>query len=212
MIIIKNEYITVKDMASAEIVEKRSRFIANVKPVSSEEEALEFLNALRQKYWDARHNVYAYIVRENNIMRYSDDGEPSGTAGVPVLEMLKKETLTDVIVVVTRYFGGILLGTGGLVHAYSKSAKEGIIAAGIKKMVLCRKFILRCDYNMLGKVQYEVAGFADAFCGESIYGEDVALEVYVTEDKEDAFVSMITDKTNAAVKIEKCDVEYFERD
>ena len=125
MIIISNEYKTVKDIGIAEIVEKRSRFIASVRPVSSEEDALEYLNMLKQKYWDARHNVYAYIIRENNIMRYSDDGEPSGTAGVPVLDILKREELTDVIVVVTRYFGGILLGTGGLVHAYSKAAKEG---------------------------------------------------------------------------------------
>ena len=212
MIIINNEYKTVKDMGRAEIVEKRSRFIANVRPISSEEEALEYLNTLRQKYWDARHNVYAYIVRENNIMRYSDDGEPSGTAGVPVLEILKKENLTDVIVVVTRYFGGILLGTGGLVHAYSKAAKEGVNAAGIQKMVLCRKLIIRCDYNMIGKLQYEVAVFDDAFCGESIYGEDVALEVYVEAEKEETFIKTITDRTNAAVKIEKCDIGYFEKD
>lgn len=210
MIIINNEYKTVKDIGKAEIVEKRSRFIASVRPVSSEDEALEYLCTLRQKYWDARHNVYAYIIRDNNIMRYSDDGEPSGTAGVPVLEILKKENLTDVIVVVTRYFGGILLGTGGLVHAYSKAAKEGVNAAGIQKMMLCRKFVLRCDYNMLGKLQYEISEFDNAFCGESVYGEDVALEVYVAEEKENFFIKTITDRTNAAVKIEKYDIKYFE--
>ena len=104
----KDRYKTVKNMASAEIVEKRSRFIASVKPVESEHEAVEFINELRKKYWDASHNVYAYIVEENGVMRYSDDGEPSGTAGMPVLDMLKKEGLTNTVVVVTRYFGGIL--------------------------------------------------------------------------------------------------------
>ena len=115
----KEFYNTVARFAAAEITEKRSRFIASVQPVTTEEEALAFLNAQRQKYWDASHNVYAYILEQNQIMRYSDDGEPGGTAGLPVLDMLKKEALTNLIVVVTRYFGGILLGTGGLVHAYS---------------------------------------------------------------------------------------------
>ena len=119
----KEAYTTLAREAEAEIMEKRSRFIATVKPVETEAEALAFLEGLRKTYWDATHNVYAYILEENNIMRYSDDGEPSGTAGLPVLDMLKKEGLTNLIVVVTRYFGGILLGTGGLVHAYSKSAK-----------------------------------------------------------------------------------------
>ena len=210
MIKITTEYITVKDEGRAEIVEKRSRFIANVLPVSSEEEALEYLNKLKQKYWDARHNVYAYIIRENNIMRYSDDGEPSGTAGVPVLEILKKEELTDVIVVVTRYFGGILLGTGGLVHAYSKAAKEGIEAAQIQKMVLCRQIILKCDYNMLGKLQYEVNEFSEAFCGNISYEDSVSFEVFVAEDKEEAFINKIIDKTNATVEIEIGRVEFFE--
>lgn len=212
MIIIDNEYITVKDMGRAEIVEKRSRFIANVRPVSTEEEALEYLNTLRQKYWDARHNVFAYIIRENNIMRYSDDGEPSGTAGVPVLEILKKENLTDVIVVVTRYFGGILLGTGGLVHAYSKAAKEGIASAQIQKMILCRKINIKCDYTLLGKLQYEIAEFKDAFLGEVSYGEEVIIEVFVKADMEDSFVAMLTEKTSASVTIEKLEIDYFEQD
>ena len=120
MIPIDNQYKTIENYGTAETVEKRSRFIAHARPVSSETEALEYLNSLKQKYWDARHNVYAYIIRENNIVRYSDDGEPGGTAGLPVLEILKREELSDIIVVVTRYFGGILLGTGGLVHAYSR--------------------------------------------------------------------------------------------
>ena len=205
------EYKTVKHTGTGEIVEKRSRFIANVKPVSSEEEALSFLNELKQKYWDARHNVYAYIIKENNIMRYSDDGEPSGTAGMPVLDMLKKEELTDVIVVVTRYFGGILLGTGGLVHAYSKSAKEGILAAEIKNMLLCQKLIIKCDYNLVGKIQYEIQGKNDIIIGESEYGEDVKLSVYIPCDNVENFINNMIDKTNGNIEIIKEEVGYFEK-
>ena len=209
MIIISNEYKTVKDIGIAEIVEKRSRFIASVRPVSSEEDALEYLNMLKQKYWDARHNVYAYIIRENNIMRYSDDGGPNGTAGVPVLDILKREELTDVIVVVTRYFGGILLGTGGLVHAYSKAAKEGIEAAGIERMVLCREFKIKSDYNMSGKLQYEIAEFPDVFCGDTNYGDNVEMQVFVPVDSEERFEKRIIDKTNANAEIIKGEIEYF---
>lgn len=205
------EYKTVRHTGTGEIVEKRSRFIANVKPVSSEEEALTFLNELKQKYWDARHNVYAYIIKENNIMRYSDDGEPSGTAGVPVLDMLKKEELTDVIVVVTRYFGGILLGTGGLVHAYSKSAKEGILAAEIKKMLLCQKLIIKCDYNLVGKIQYEIQGRDDIIIGDAEYGEDVNISVFIPCDSVDNFINNMIDKTNGNVEIKKEEVGYFEK-
>ncbi len=206
-----NKYKTIAKEAQAEIVEKRSRFIANVMPISSEEEALKYLNIIKQRHWDARHNVYAYIIRENNLMRYSDDGEPGGTAGVPILEILKKEELTDLIVVVTRYFGGILLGTGGLVHAYSKSAKAGVEAAGITEMILCRKIILKCDYNLMGKLQYEIASFEDAFCSETNYGETVEISVYVAVGSEDRFVAKITDATNAAADITRGEIEYFEK-
>ncbi len=207
----QNQYKTVKHPGTGEIVEKRSRFIANVKPVTTEEEALSFLNELKQKYWDARHNVYAYIIRENNIMRYSDDGEPGGTAGMPVLDMLKKEDLTDVIVVVTRYFGGILLGTGGLVHAYSKSAKEGILAAEIKNMILCQKILLKCDYNLVGKLQYEIQGKENIFIGDTEYTEDVVISVFIPCENVDNFINNIIDKTNGNVEIEKAEVLYFEK-
>lgn len=143
-------------------------------------------------------------------MRYSDDGEPSGTAGVPVLDILKREGLCDLIVVVTRYFGGTLLGTGGLVHAYSKSAKAGIDASGIKTMVLCRELSLKCDYGMLGKVQYEINDFNDAFCGEVLYEDSVCFRVFVEAEREDLFIKTIIDKTNASVGIEKLGVDYFE--
>ena len=122
-------YKTVKNDANAEFIEKKSRFIGYCRPVKSQDEAVNFINEIRSIHRQATHNVYAYILREDNIMRYSDDGEPAGTAGVPVLEVLKKENLTDIAVVVTRYFGGVLLGAGGLVRAYGKSAKLGVDAA-----------------------------------------------------------------------------------
>lgn len=204
-------YKTVRDMSTAEIVEKRSRFIAYVRPVSTEEAALDYLNYIRQKHRDARHNVYAYIIRDNNIMRYSDDGEPGGTAGMPILEVMRGRELTDLIVVVTRYFGGILLGTGGLVHAYSKAAKEGIDAAGVAEMALCRRLFISCDYSSLGKVQYEAAEFDGVFCGETEYGETVKLEVFVPVGREDEFAKRLIDKTSAGVDISQGEISYFEK-
>ena len=125
------EYRTVKAMAEAELVEKRSRFIAQVFPIKSEAEALEHIANAKKKYWDARHNVYAYILREGGTCRYTDDGEPSGTAGAPICNVLEKRGLTNILVVITRYFGGIKLGAGGLVRAYSKSVLEAINEAEI---------------------------------------------------------------------------------
>ena len=210
MIKIDNKYKTVKVCANAEIIEKRSRFIAYVRPVDTEDGALEYLNHIKQKHRDARHNVYAYIIRENNTMRYSDDGEPGGTAGMPVLDMIKKEGLCDIIIVVTRYFGGVLLGTGGLVHAYSAAAKAGINAAGIVNMVLCRKIVIECAYNLIGKVQYEISEYPDAFCGEAQYGGRVSIDVYVPTDKEKEFIDRINDKTNGSAKISLGEIDYFE--
>ena len=203
----QEEYTTVRGEASAETIEKKSRFIATVKPVETEEEAALFLNALRQKYWDATHNVYAYIVRDRNIQRYSDDGEPSGTAGVPVLDLLKKEGLTDVIVVVTRYFGGTLLGTGGLVHAYSKSAKAGVQAAGLLNMLLCSEMRLKCDYTMLGKVQNEIAKWR-TLADEIEYTDDVVIPLYIPVGIEEAFEKSMTDRTNGRITINKGGLVY----
>ena len=133
------DYITLNQRAQDEFVERKSRFIGTATPVSTQEEAIAFIDEMRSKYWDATHNVYAYILRDGT-KRYSDDGEPQGTAGVPVLDVLQKEGLTDLCVVVTRYFGGILLGAGGLVRAYSHGAKIAVDAAGIG----CRHGSARC--------------------------------------------------------------------
>ncbi|MBQ2613909.1 MAG: YigZ family protein [Clostridia bacterium] len=201
-------YTTIAKESQAEIIEKRSRFIATVKPVKTEEEALAFLAELRQKYWNATHNVYAYIIEENNIMRYSDDGEPGGTAGLPVLDMLKKEGLTNLIVVVTRYFGGVLLGTGGLVHAYSKSAKAGVLAAGLVDMILCRKITLSCEYTLLGKLQNLLANYPGVIQEEAEYTDKASLPLFLPEGDADAFCASVTDKMNAQVEIFSGDTLY----
>lgn len=204
----KDRYTTIQKQAEAEIVEKRSRFIATVKPVATEEEALEFLAELRQKYWNATHNVYAYILEENNIMRYSDDGEPGGTAGLPVLDMLKKEGLTNLIVVVTRYFGGVLLGTGGLVHAYSKSAKAGVMAAGLLDQIHCRRVTLTCEYTLFGKLQNLLSKYPDVIVEEAVYTDRVELPLYLPVGEADAFCDSITDKMNAQVSIQQGETLY----
>lgn len=141
-----------------ELVEKKSRFIATVEPVDSEEQALAFIERMRKKYWDASHNCYAYIIGEKNeLQRCSDDGEPSQTAGRPMLDVLLGEEIHNTCVVVTRYFGGTLLGTGGLVRAYSGAAKEGLANAAIVTKILARELELTSDYTDIGKIQYILA-------------------------------------------------------
>ena len=204
----KESYKTVKQMATGEIVEKRSRFIADVKPIETEEEAVTFLEEIKKKYWDARHHVYAYVLEENNIQRYSDDGEPAGTAGVPVLDMIKKEGLSNLIVVVTRYFGGILLGTGGLVHAYSKSAKAGVEAAQPVTMTLCCEMTFDCDYSLLGKIQSEALNKGYRISGTD-YAENVKISVLVPVSEVSAFESHIIDKTNGRTGISQGKIGYY---
>lgn len=146
------EYTTVGQSAKAEFVEKRSRFIGYAMPVDTEEQAAEFIASKRSEHWDATHNVYAYSIREGMLCRYSDDGEPSGTAGMPVLSVLTKGNITDAVIVVTRYFGGVLLGTGGLVRAYSHAAQIAVEAAGIVMMKSFDVMRLECGYTDYGRV------------------------------------------------------------
>lgn len=191
-------YKTVYGNGYAEIVEKKSRFIANVRQVKTEEEAISFVNEIKAKYRDARHNVYAYVVSENTISRFTDDGEPSGTAGAPVLDVILKEGLTDTAIVVTRYFGGTLLGTGGLVRAYGKSAKEGVISAKICEKIYCHEVKLVAPYDMLGKLQYIIAN-GDYIAGETEYGADVAVTAFIKFDLIDNFLNEIKEATNGTV-------------
>ena len=146
------EYKTIIAEASAEFVERRSRFIGHIKPVQTEEDAISFINQIKSDYWDAAHNVYAYVLRNGQTKRYSDDGEPQGTAGIPALDVLLKSGVTDTVVVVTRYFGGVLLGAGGLVRAYSHSVSLALESARIVTMRECKQLELRCDYNHYGKI------------------------------------------------------------
>lgn len=203
-------YKTVLGFGTAEIVEKKSRFIASVKNVTTEEEALSFVAEIKSKYRDARHNVYAYVVKENNISRFTDDGEPSGTAGAPVLDVILKEELTDVAIVVTRYFGGTLLGTGGLVRAYGKSAKDGVINAKICEKTYCHEVQMHTTYDLLGKIQYIIAN-GDYIQGETEYGADVCTTAFVKFDLIDKFLNEITEATNGVVKPEIVGEMYIDK-
>lgn len=191
----KVSYKTVKKYAQTMLVEKKSKFIASVSPVGDEEEALEFLKIIKSKYPDATHNVYAYIIDENNIFRYSDDGEPGGTAGMPVLDTIRKEGLVDVCVVVTRYFGGTLLGTGGLVHAYGASAKQGLLESGIITRALCNIVSVVVDYTLVGKLQYMISS-ENLLLEDTVYGNDVTFYVCCRLGDTEDFLKKVTDITN----------------
>lgn len=200
-------YKTVSLEASDEFVEKRSRFIGYIKPVKTEAEAVEFIQSIKSKHWDATHNVYAYCLREGQIKRYSDDGEPQGTAGIPTLDVLLKTGVVDVVVVVTRYFGGILLGGGGLVRAYSHAARIAVDAAQVITMKVCKLCSLTCDYNQYGKVSSlipECGGFLD----DSDFGENVTLKFHMDEDDLAGFEKQLADATCGSVSV-TCDGEKF---
>lgn len=148
------EYTTLADYGTDEFVEKRSRFIGYAKPVTTEEEAIAFINEIRAQHREASHNVYAYALREGQVRRYSDDGEPQGTAGIPVLDVLQKSGIVDAVVVVTRYFGGTLLGAGGLVRAYTEGAAIAVRAARPRVMSPCTVLQMDIDYGQYGKITY----------------------------------------------------------
>ncbi|MBQ3884793.1 MAG: YigZ family protein [Ruminococcus sp.] len=201
-------YFTVSKPAQDSFIEKRSEFIGYISPVSTNDEAVEFINSIKAQHRKAKHNVYAYILRNDNISRYSDDGEPQGTAGMPVLEVLKKRGLTDVCVVVTRYFGGILLGGGGLVRAYSHAASLACDAADIMHMCLCHKLRISTDYGMYGKISYLLPNF-DTITVSSDFGSDVTLEILVLSEKLKPLTDELTEVTNGSVELTDCG-EFYE--
>lgn len=205
----KDKYKTVSERSQTTVIEKKSRFIANVSPAGNEEEALEFLAEIRSKYPDATHNVYAYVIDENNIFRYSDDGEPSGTAGMPVLDAVRKAGIVDVCVVVTRYFGGTLLGTGGLVHTYGAAAKAGLEASGIVMRQLCDVIAVKADYTLLGKLQHEIVS-KGYILEDTIYEDDVTFIIACPTDMTDKVTADITDLTNARAVCSKKDKKYVD--
>ena len=168
-------YVTLGGAADAELVEKKSVFIGHAAHVDSEEEALLFIEEMRHKYADARHNVYAYMLKENNIMRYSDDKEPQGSAGIPVLDVIQKSGVTDAVVVVTRYFGGILLGKGGLVRAYSSAASLAVKAAGVVTYEPYDELEVRCDYKTYQIIKNELSKLPSV-TDDVIYDADITVK------------------------------------
>ncbi len=204
-----NIYKTVHKFGKDEIVINKSRFIGYSMPIESEEDALEFIDKIKTKHRDATHNVYAYVVGEsNNIQKFSDDGEPSGTAGIPALEVIKKEDLRNVVVVVTRYFGGIKLGAGGLIRAYTKGAKIGLEAGIIVEKVLHHKIKIRINYSLYGMVEnfLNTQGY---IVDDIKYDDAVNIYVYVKFSDVERFINTIRDMTSGNVEIEEVGKEHL---
>ena len=203
------EYTTVKEEVEADFVERRSRFIGRIAPVTTEEEAMAFIARIRQQCWDATHNVYAYLLREGQARRYSDDGEPQGTAGTPVLEVLEREGLTDAAIVVTRYFGGVLLGAGGLIRAYSHAAKLAVDAASRRRMVLCKQLTVSADYSFYGPICSLLPRF-DALTEDAVFAEDVTLLIHVDADQVSLLRAELVELSNGRAKIHESGENYKE--
>lgn len=194
------------EIAESEFVEKRSRFIGHIWPVETEEEAQAHIKAMKAQYYDARHNCWCYLIGDN-VVRYSDDGEPQGTAGQPMLKVFQRENVTNVCCVVTRYFGGILLGAGGLTRAYSKSAKDALSAAGAATMGLWRQVSLHCGYSLLERVKLEI----DALGGlidETEYGADVMVTASMPEDGDEKLQAWLTELSAGEIVLQKLGENY----
>lgn len=202
------QYYTVGVEAQAEHIEKKSRFIDYCRPVKTEEEAVNFIAEIRKRHADARHNCYAYRLRDGQIQRYSDDGEPQGTAGIPILEVLAKQELTDCAVVVTRYFGGVLLGTGGLVRAYTKGAKLAVKESGIVEMCSCAQCEVTCDYGFYGTLQTTLLKF-EAVTTDTVYADNVTVSFYLTVDSFLKLQDEITEKSFGKIKIQQNEIKFM---
>ena len=198
----KKSYKILYQAGEGEIVEKKSRFIATIRPADSEEEALSFIAEMRKKYWDATHNCTAFVIGENHEqMRCNDDGEPSQTAGRPMLDVLLGEDVHNCCAVVTRYFGGTLLGTGGLVRAYSAAVKEGLRNCQILEKQLASKLTVETDYTGLGKIQY-ILGEEKISTLDSQYADKVSLTLLVPVDQLDPLMEKLTEGTNGRCVME----------
>lgn len=202
-------YKTIYQGNVGEIIEKKSRFIATVRLVENEEEALAFIEEMRKKYWNATHNCFAYVIGEHReIVRCSDDGEPSGTAGKPMLDVLLGEELYNTAVVVTRYFGGTLLGTGGLVRAYSKAVQEGLAQSRIIEKQYGTILEIGTDYQGLGKIQY-IIGENKIPLLDSQYTDVVTLQVLLPVGDKERFAAELTEGTNGRARIEEKEELYY---
>ena len=200
-------YTTIKSSASFEYEDRKSVFIGEACPVSAESEALGFIESAKKRYPDARHHVYAYVLRENSVMRFSDDHEPQGTAGMPVLDVIRKNGCTDTVIVVTRYFGGTLLGTGGLVKAYTEAALGALKGAEIIKYDIYSTWLISLSYSDYGKISSALCelGFR---CESTEYRENVEILGSILKTIEQTFIKKLTDITAGRVKVTKIEEKY----
>ena len=194
-----SEYLIPAGAGEAEFTEKRSRFLGHVRMVENEEEARAFINEMKKKYYDARHNCWCYSI-QGGPERYSDDGEPQGSAGIPMLEVLRRRGVTNAVCVVTRYFGGVLLGTGGLLRAYTKSTADALDAAGLAAVRPWAETELDCSYGQLEKLKSEAAA-AGGILEDVVYGSGVTLKVLVPAEDAEAFAARIFDRSAGLVKV-----------
>jgi len=192
--------------SESEFVEKRSRFISHLWPVETEEEAQAHIREMKSKYYDARHNCWCYLIGKN-VMRYSDDGEPQGTAGQPMLKVFERENVTNVCCVVTRYFGGILLGAGGLTRAYSQGAKDALVVAGAATMGLWAQVAVPCTYALFERVKLEIAALGGVI-DDTEYGADICLYVSMMADTVEPLQKRLTELSSGSLKLEVLGEEY----
>ena len=203
------EYKTIARRCEARFIEKKSEFIGYLCPVQTEEQAVAFIEEIRAMHRKATHNCYAYILRENNTARHSDDGEPGGTAGVPIYEVLRREGLTDVCCVVTRYFGGILLGAGGLVRAYTKGARDAVDAAQIKCMAVAVKILVTVDYGLYGRLA-QIFAEHDARVADEKFADNVQITLFIREENARALADKLVDSCNGNIKVEEVEKLNFD--
>ena len=206
-----NSYITVKELAEFHFEDRKSRFIGFAKPISDEQDALQFIQSVKKAYPDARHWVYAYVLRENSTMRFTDDREPQGTAGMPVLEVIRKNGVTDTVIVVVRYFGGILLGTGGLVHAYTEAALGALKSAKIIKYDTYTTFAITVNYSDYQKIG-PVLGEYGFTANDTLYSDNVEIIGSVISDAFEALCEKLSETTSGRCKIEFLDKKYDYRE
>ena len=203
------EYRTIAERCEARFIEKKSEFIGYLAPVQSEEAAVAFINEIRGMHRKATHNCYAYILRESSAGRHSDDGEPAGTAGVPRYEVLRKEGLTDTVCVVTRYFGGVLLGAGGLVRAYTRGAKDAVDAARIKVMALADMLEISVEYSLYGRLPQVFAAHDVRVISED-FADSVRISLFVREELAESLTNKLIDCCNGKISVENKQKEWFD--
>lgn len=199
-------YITVDHFSESEFVEKRSRFIGRCWRIDREEKAVSIIGRIKKEYWDAKHNCYAYILRDGTS-RYTDDGEPAGTAGLPIIERMKSIGVTNTLVIVTRYFGGTLLGTGGLIRAYSRSAGDAIYAAGLVRMTPCDSFSVKCSYSLFNTVKATCARHGRI--ETAVFLTDVEITVWIEQTGSADFLNALTEETEGKVCADFIRTDYF---